>query len=172
VLTILAERPAILKAFAADELFRRLAWVFLREHVPGLLAQTATVALALELPEARDWAVQTALDRKQPVLMRSWAVLLAGKVGGKEVIGKLGPLLSDSAAVGSFSLGSTKLTTEVRDVALAALVQASGRKLEEFGFPYSQAVPGLKTLPSPDRLGFADAAARQAALKKWQDSGK
>lgn len=172
VLTILAERSAIAKSFREDPLLRRLTWDFLRERSPAPPLQTATVALALELPEARDWAVQTALDRDQAILVRSWALLLASKVGGKEVSARLEPLLGESTSVGTFNLGNTKLTTELRDVALAAVVQARGGQVAVYGFPYLHAVPGLKSLPSPDRLGFADAASRQAAFQRWKDSSR
>ncbi len=173
VLTILCERAAIIKAFRGKDLLRRLAWDFLKERgTSAARIQTVRSALALELPEARDWAMQQALDKTQPAATRAWAAILAGKVGGKEAITRLEPLLKDSSAVGTFTLGTTKLTTELRDVVLAVVIQGSGRKPEEFGFPYLQAVPGLKTLPSPERLGFADAASRQSAFKKWQDSSK
>jgi len=173
VLTILAERSAIVKAFHANVLIRRTTWDFLKDRGnSSTQAQTATVALALGLPEARDWAMQMIQDRKQPGLVRGWSVLLAAKVGGKEAIAKLEPLLSDTTVIGTFQLGKTKLTTELGDVTLAVLLQSSGQKPEMYGFPYFQAVPGLKSLPSPDRLGFADAATRQAAHKKWQASRK
>ena len=104
--------------------------------------------------------------------MRGWAVILTGKVGGKERVAKLQPLLQDHTSVGSSKLGPTTLNAELADVTLAVLIRASGQKVADYGFPYLQAIPGLKTLPAPERLGFADAPSRQAAFKKWRDQKK
>ncbi len=143
VLTILAERSAIVKAFRDNALLRRATWDFLKDRGKASThARTAVVALALELPEAKDWALQMAQDQKQPGLVRAWAVLLAARVGGKEAIGKLEPLLNDAAVVGTFQLGKTKLTTELGDVTLAALLQQSGRSWRNTAFPTSRRFQG------------------------------
>jgi hypothetical protein len=71
--------------------------------------------------------------------------------------------------VGSAVIRQKKLTAQLRDVALVVLVRLTGQQPADYGFPYLQAVPGLKTLPSPDRLGFAGDPDREAALKKWKE---
>jgi hypothetical protein len=169
-LNVLAERKALAKQVKDDPLLRKLLLSYLVERAaPQALNQALGSALALQLPETFDWAVQTALARDKPAQARGLAAILAGQVGGKEVSGRLAPLLDDTTAVGTFKLGTTTLHTELRDVVLAVLVQAGGQKPDEYGFPYFKAVPGLKTLPSPERLGFADAAGRTAAFKRWQE---
>jgi len=169
-LNVLAERKALVKQVKDDPLLRKLLRTYLAERAASLaLNQALGSALALQLPETLDWALQIASAKDKPAQARGLAAILAGQVGGKEVIGRLEPLLSDTATLGTFKLGPTTLKTELRDVVLAVLVQASGQKADEYGYPYLQAVPGLKALPSPERLGFADANAQAAALKKWQD---
>ena len=60
-------------------------------------------------------------------------------------------------------------------MALAMLVQLSGQRLEDYGFPYiTQIQPGFRANQqqviffSPTLMGFSDAAGRDAALKKWK----
>jgi hypothetical protein len=81
----------------------------------------------------------------------------------------LGPLLDDETPVGDRKLGNTTLHAQVRDVALAVVIRFTGAQIADFGFPYLQAVPGVKDPPSPACLGFATPAERQAAFKKWKD---
>jgi len=173
VLTILAERTIVVKAFRGDPLARKLARAFLVDRSePATRVQALTAALGLELTETGNWALQLALAKDTPGAVRGWAVLLAGKVGGKESLVRLEPLLQDHTVVGTCKLSDSTLNAELGDVTLAVLIHASGQKEADYGFPYLQAIPGLKTLPSPERLGFADAPTRQAAFKKWQDMRK
>lgn len=75
-------------------------------------------------------------------------------------------LRADETLVGTYALGRTTLRAELRDVALAAVVQLAGGKLGAVGFPYPTAIPGLCVVPSPACLGFANEAQRSAAFSK------
>jgi hypothetical protein len=167
---VLANRKALRAKWVKSEPCNRLLLAFLRrrDDVASLDLALGT-ATALELKEARDWAVTLAKTQTLPGSTRGLALLLAGRVGDKDLVPKLEPLLSDTTAVGTKMLGTMRLTAELRDVALAALIQLRGGRAEDYGFPYLQAVPGLKALPAPACLGFANPADRDAALKKWKE---
>jgi hypothetical protein len=169
-LEVLANRAALKKRFLADEPSRKLLLAFLRRHWDGPQQERVlALALAYELKDTADWAVALALSGEAPGSARGWALLLAARVGSKEHAAKLKPLLADTTLIGRKMLGSTTLRAEVRDAALAAVIQLSGRRPADYDFPYLKAVPGLKTLPAPACLGFADAASRDAAFKKWKE---
>ncbi len=169
-LEVLANRAAFKKRFLQDAPSRKLLLAFVQRRWDGPQQERAlALALAFELKETADGAVGLALSRDLPGPTRGWALLVAGQFGTKEHAGRLEPLLGDTTAVGSKSLGPTTLRAEVRDVALAAVIRLAGRQPADYGFPYLQALPGIKTLPTPACLGFADAAGRDAAFKKWKE---
>lgn len=168
---VLGNRKALRKRWLDSPAARRLLLAFLQQRDDAASLDVALpLATAFELKEARDWAVKLATERTLPGTTRGLALLLAGRIGDRDLVPKLAPLLEDTTSVGTRSLGSVQLTAQVRDVALAALVQMSGQKAEDYGFPYLQTVPGLKSLPAPVCLGFAKPADRDAALKKWKES--
>jgi hypothetical protein len=166
-LDTLANRAALLKQVQADAATRKLLLGFLRRE--GDSAERALrTALALGLKESAGWALGVARDAKAPVAARAAALVLLAEVGNRGMTARLEGLLNDKTAVGTKALGKKTLRTELRDVALAALVRLNGKKPADYGFPYLLAVPGLKTLPEPVCLGFASPADRESALKKWK----
>jgi hypothetical protein len=169
-LEVLANRAASKKKLLADEPYRKLLLAFLQHRREGpQLERALSLALVYELKETVGWAMGLALSRDTPGPARGWALLVVAAVGGKEQVAPLEPLLADSTAVGQKMLGPVTLRAEVRDVALAAIIRLNGRQPADYGFPYLQALPGLKTLSTPACLGFADAATRDAAFKKWKE---
>lgn len=162
-------KPKLTKELQESVPGRALLIAFLRR--PGdAAARTAAFDLArtLEIKEAVKDAVAAALAKDLASTTRAAALMLLSKLGSKELIPHLEPLLDDATQVGSVVIRRVRLTTQISDVALAALIQLSGQDESEYGFPYLEVVPGLKNLPSVNRLGFADPAGRQAALKKWK----
>lgn len=166
---VLANRKALRQRWLDAAPCRRLLLAFLqRRDDVASLELALGVAMTFELKEARDWAVSLATTPTLSATTRGLALLLVGRVGDKELLPKLAPLLSDTTPVGTKPFGAARLSAEIRDVALAVLVQLRGGRAEDYGFPYLQAVPGLKAVPSPACLGFTNPADRDAALKKWQ----
>jgi hypothetical protein len=132
-------------------------------------SQTLQLARSLRMKEAVPLAVRGALAGGFNSYTRSSAILFVGDVGSREDVGRLAPLLKDTTSVGTCGVNSMTLHGELRDVALAALVFASGQSLADYGFPYFQLVVGIRPSDtSPSCMGFASAADREAALKKWQ----
>jgi hypothetical protein len=169
-LEVLANREALRKKFLEDAGYRKLLVGFVQHRWDGPLTDRALpLAASFELKECADGLAALALARETEAATRGWALLAFARLGGKADVKRLEPLLDDATPVGTKKVGAKTLRAEVRDVALAAVVQLSGRQPDDFGFPYFQALPGLKTIPSPACCGFADGAGREAALKKWKD---
>jgi hypothetical protein len=168
-LGILAERTAIAKKLQESPLQRKLLIAFLQQRTDAAsLNVTLEAAAQFTLKETMPWGLNAALNKALPAATRGLGLLVVARTGDKEVSARIEPLLEDTSVVGTKTLGSSTLNTELRDVALAVLVQLNGQKWADYGFPYMQAVPGLKTLPAPNCLGFPNVAAREAALKKWK----
>jgi hypothetical protein len=78
--------------------------------------------------------------------------------------------LSDRGKVTGFIINTRterfKGETEVRDVALAFLVQATGQKHTDYGFSFSRAGYSIVALEA-GFLGFSSVKDREAAFKKW-----
>jgi hypothetical protein len=169
-LDVLSHRPELRKAFLEDEPSRTLLMTFLRRRVSGTSPERGLeLAGALGLKDAVEWAVGVALDKAASGAVRGRALLTLGQVGSRAVVPRLGPLLEDETPVGDRKLGNTMLHAQVRDVALAVVSRLSGAEVADFGFPYLQAVPGIKDPPAPACLGFATPAERQTAFGKWKD---
>jgi hypothetical protein len=147
---------------------RALLLAFLQRSDDPTARAALDLARNLAMKESVAGAVEAALEKKLPANTRASALLLLGKLGGRDLIPRLEPLLDEATPLGTVQLRRIMLTTQLSDVALAALVQLSGQQMSAYGFSYLEIVPGLKAFPSPDRLGFATPAARQAAIQKWK----
>src|SRR5205823_3378521 len=81
-------------------------------------------------------------------------------------------LLEDATQMGAIRTGTAIINAQLRDVALAAMIQLSGQNLFDYPFPFLQQYRGMRgnfQLP-PYYYGFQDDAGRTAAMKKWKDS--
>jgi hypothetical protein len=171
-LAILVEREAPRKELLTHPDGPALLLAVLQRGGDAAAATTLPLAADLGLKPSRAWATKLATTPTTPVATRAHAVRLLGLVGERSDVAILTPLLTDKTAVGTVTFGTTRLSTELGDVALAAILHLRGEKLADYGFTYTRIVPGQKTLPSPERLGFADAATRTAAFAKWREKMK
>lgn len=134
------------------------------------VAQTLNLARSLNVKEAAPLALKAAMTRSVPSYTRGQAIFFVADFGEKEDVASLESLLDDATNVGSTGINWTTIHAEIRDVALAVLVQSSGQSLADYGFPYFQTFPAVKlTTTWPGSVGFAGAEGRTAALKKWKD---
>ena len=126
----------------------------------------------LDLPEGVEIA-RKALKGKSDTHSKSSAIALLGKLGTKTNLADIEPFLSDTGSCGTVQFGNnTKITTQVRDVALATSIQLSGLSLNDYSFPYLKMFPqvaNVQVFMSPTVFGFSDEAARTAAFKKWNE---
>jgi hypothetical protein len=123
----------------------------------------------LRMKEGVPLALRGAQAKGLNAYTRCNAIFFIGDVGTKEDVAKLEPLLKETTGVGTCGINSITIHAELRDVALATMVHASGENLADYGFPYFRIIVGIKPWDtSAGCLGFASAADREAALKKWQ----
>jgi hypothetical protein len=133
----------------------------------GAVEQAIRAALALKLKEAAGLAVKALRDAKGRNGY-AMAVLAVGKLGTREDIALLEPILKDRTGCGSFGTGGVTGTTELGDVALASLVRLSGHTLKEYGFPAGNLDEWTLQVHGPPILGFPSDKERNAAKQKWK----
>jgi hypothetical protein len=172
----LANQPQPRTGFQNNAVARKLLVAYLEHRTdPNLLQQNLYMVMNFDLKESVGWALKLAKDKNTQPYVRATALGAVGKLGGKDNIKELEPFLTDTTQLGQTQFNMVRIQTEVRDVALAMLVQLTGQQLDDYGFPYlTQIQPGLRANQqqvvffSPTLLGFSDAAGRDAAFKKWK----
>ena len=121
------------------------------------------------LREGRESAVPVARellrDIDTPPGQKQFALLALAESKDLEDEVLIKSFLEDASPIDTYFSGGVVLKSEVRDVALAALVHRSGGDPKDIGFASLRA--DKSTLYSPSTLGFRDDAAREAAFEKW-----
>lgn len=139
---------------------------------PSTVQQVFYIARTMQLKEALPIAVKAVQDKASQGFVRGQAILFIGSMGGRENMKDLEALLTDKTNLGSMNTGTMQITVQMRDVALAGLIQLSGQNVQDYEFPYLKQFRGYKgpdNLP-PQYYGFQDEAGREAVFKKWKDS--
>ena len=95
-------------------------------------------------------------------------VQLFSKLGGKDQFPLLETLLDDKSVCYTARTGTDTIQTQVRDIALAALVEISGQEPREYGF--SRLSRTRTAASTPQMLGFSSSqeSEREAGIKKWR----
>lgn len=106
-------------------------------------------------------------DNSQPHL-RQYAIVTVAKFGNDSHLPLLEKMLQDQRVCGTWQINNNvNISTQVRDVALAALVHLSKQEFKQYGFDRIQ-----MTQPwifNPHTAGFEKNEKREEALKKWED---
>jgi len=149
--------------------FRKLALAWMRRQMDNDagVQQVLQMTQNLNLKEGLDLALEAARARKVKGMGLGVALITVGRLGTREHAALLEPFLDDNTNLGTFVLNTGRISTEVRDVALAMMVQLSGQDHKDYGFPFIRINPSLKFFPY--YLGFNDAAQRDKAFKMWAD---
>lgn len=135
---------------------------------PDLSARALVLARTLDLPDGIPLAARIAVEDRLPVYTRVQAIQYIGQKGKAADRTRLEPLLGDTTSLGSMSHNGVRLATQMRDVALAALVHLDGKKLADFGFLYPKQT-GLDFPRIPFQgFGFRSNAERDQALTRWR----
>jgi hypothetical protein len=163
-------QPTIQQSFKNDPGSRRLLVSFLETRSnPTTIAQAFYIAQQMQLKEALPLAMKTVKATNIPAYTRGMAVLFVGRMGAKEYRKDLEALLEDRTAMGAVNTGHVTVNAQLRDVALASLIQLSGQDVHAYDFPAMRTFRGAVNLP-PYYYGFTDDKGREAALKKWKAS--
>ncbi len=170
-------RQEVRTALPGHPVARRLVVTFIEHRSePTFLYQNLNLVHAYGLKECGPWVVKMVQDKTQQPQTRGQALMALARMGGKEHIPALEALLTDATSLGQLQYQNGRVETQLRDVALAALVILHGQSLEPYEFPFLKQNPHLlKQDPATFQipavwLGFANDDARAVALKKYRDS--
>jgi outer membrane protein assembly factor BamB len=152
---------------------RRLLAGWIRRSTGTAIAQQSIyLAMQWNLKEGLLPARKLVGDKSASAYVRANAVMALGKLGGQEELSLLQSLLKDTAVCASRTTtgadGKTvDSSTQIRDLALAVLIHFVGQSHKDYGLNNVQ--PNQHTLFSYHSIYFANPAARDAALQKWED---
>ena len=98
---------------------------------------------------------------------RQYAILALTKLGDENDLSLIRSMLDDSGVVASHHrINNMRITTQVRDIALAALIHHSGGAFKDYG------MPGVGVHPTNGltqaTVGFPTEDAREKAISKWK----
>jgi hypothetical protein len=148
--------------------FKRLVLAWMNHQTDdNSVMQMLYLANNLNLREGLDLAVRVVRERRVKGVGLATAFTTIGKLGGKEQVGLLEPFLEDRTVIGPFALNRMRGTTEVRDVALAMLVELTGQSHKDYGYPFVDTNAGFKFYAH--FLGFPTDRQREQALRRWKD---
>jgi hypothetical protein len=103
-----------------------------------------------------------------PAGLAQQCVQVLSKLGDKQQFPLLESLLDDTTVCYSMRRGNDAVETQVRDIALATLVEISGQDPREYGFSRLSRTRTAST--TPQMLGFSasEESQRQEGIKKWR----
>jgi hypothetical protein len=138
-----------------------------RESSANMEYQKLLLAMQFDLKAGLAPAVQVLEQPGHPPHLRQQAMVAVAKFGDAAHIGLLERYLSDETQYPQRQLERPKgIQTEMRDVALAALVTLTRQNFQDYGMSHVTAAPSFVFLPQS--CGFDSAEARQKALEKWR----
>jgi len=130
----------------------------------------ANQALSLSMQNNLKEGLELALKLiKEKDFANGMALAAVGKLGGKEHLGTLEPLLKNATVLTNFNFNNQAVITQVRDVALAMMVHLTGQNVKDYGYEFARNVQGDQLFYSVVFLGFGNDTKRDAAFKKWQE---
>ena len=115
--------------------------------------------------EAQDAARTLLTAQDVPAIQKQYALLALANSKSPVDLGLIQKHLADPSPIDTYFTRGVVIKSQLRDVALAALILGVGKDPKEFGFAYLR--QDANTIYSPSTLGFRDSAERDAALEKW-----
>ncbi len=95
-----------------------------------------------------------------------YAMLAIAKLGGKEDIDYLRTYFDDETEVSLPTVQGDQFSTQLKDVALVAVLHLSGENPKEFGYPRISTDPNF--LYNIRSIGFTTPEQREQAFQKWE----
>jgi hypothetical protein len=171
MVTNLFYQQNIQQGFKANAGARKLLVQFFEQRSDqNTMAQAIQIAMQLDMKEMAPTALKMATNKKTQAWTRATALIALGKLGTKDNIKDIEDLLKDTTNLGQMQFNQVRVQTEMRDVALAAMIMLSGQDVTTYDFPYLKAFPINKNYLAYNYFGFSDNTQRDAALKKFKES--
>ena len=145
-----------------------LSWID-KEPQPYMVQRGLQIAADAKMKEALPLVLKHIKDKNAQVYTRAQTALLLAKIGTKESIKEIEPILEDKTLIGNFNINNTQGKVEMRDVALAICVKLSGQKMSEYDFDVMKGNDEVLYM-SYIYCAFSSEAKREAAHKKYKDT--
>jgi hypothetical protein len=130
------------------------------------LTQRFHFSLYYDLKEGLEPARQVLREELGIPHVRQYALLVLGKLGDPQDEALIETLLDDPSPITSQNRANRpRLTTQVRDVALAVLIHRHGGRFQDYGM--SDVRPHMTTLLQLTTVGFATEKEREQAIATW-----
>lgn len=132
--------------------------------------QTLSLAMRYEVSQGVILANRLLADEQQKPVLKQYAILTIAKLGDESQVPVLVKMLDDKSVCMTRRISRNKkqvtFTTEVRDVALAALLKIKKLDPKSHGFPNIQTNSIM--VFSPSTIGFSEVEDRAAAFANWE----
>jgi hypothetical protein len=131
-----------------------------------------SLALQLDVPQGIEPALRMVnqVNGQVSQVYYRYAIAAIARFGKPEHADLLEPLLTNETRVSSMRINSSRetATTQLRDLALAAMVKLTGQKLEDYGF--SRAKTHVQYVFDFNSLGFTDSekSRRDDGVARWR----
>jgi HEAT repeat protein len=129
--------------------------------------QTLSLAMRFDLKEGLVPAVKLLENPGNPASFRQNAIVAIAKLGDDSHTKLLESLLEDESKYTARKINNVNYETQIRDVALAALVIMKKQDPKKFGFDRIQQNP--TSVFSTSTVGFENDEKRNKALAKWKE---
>jgi hypothetical protein len=129
--------------------------------------QNIMSAVRLDMKEGLFPAISLLDEPALETYYRTFAILAVAKLGGKEHLPLLDPLLADETPCAEVNEGDKTYRPQVRDIALAAMIHITGQDPKAYGFDRIQ--PSDWSLFETSSITFSSRKKRNAAFAKWKE---
>lgn len=144
-------------------------WI-VKDAGTGATLQNLIFAASYDLaPQGLALATKVLRNEPASAQLRQFALLAIGRFGDQENLPLVEKYLGDSNTCGTIQLSTPprQVDIQLRDVALAVAVHLAGQDVDGYGAATVQSSP--YTYFKVPTLAFADAAKRDAALRRWAE---
>jgi len=149
------------------DVLRKMLGIWITKGDEWVGYQGMMMALQYDMPEGLVPAERMLKNDNTQPHMRQYAIVSVAKLGneGHQVL--LEKMLQDQRVCGTWQVNNVNINTQVRDVALAALVHMTKQEHKQYGFDRIQMTQPY--IFNPHTAGFEKDDKRTAAFKKWED---
>lgn len=152
---------------AQRDFLRKMLGIWIQRADDSNAYQGLAMALQYELKEGLVTAERVLRNGPNQVHIRQFAVLTIAKFGDESYLPLLETLLADETPTSTQRINQTTYQTQLRDVALAALVRLTKQDYKDYGFDRLQ--EHELVVFNTGTLGFETDEQRSAALEKWKE---
>jgi hypothetical protein len=149
--------------------FRKLFlnWIE-KEPQPYMVQRAVQIAAEARMKEALPLVLKLMNRKDLQGYTRAQTVLLLTKVGTKEHLKEVEPLLDDKSVIGNFGINNKMGQVQMRDVGLAVCIKLSGQKMSSYPFDVMQGADDNLYM-SYIYCAFSSEEKREEAHKQYKD---